>query len=259
MNSLETNFVFGLNEDHTRTELLKTHVKPDNRKKTLQDVVAEARAIESVKQTNKLIVDSSKRTDKEVNWTGLRHSQMKLCRQPGTCFWCGDRRGSHPWRVCPVKGKSSSSCGGNDYFTRVGLEDSKATVPDSRSKASNTSYGRKTSNGQRRDSRLNGQRHDPRVNTSTQSRDLHYTDMYVTGEQQYDTSYDHDCGFAYSLEAQVHSIAASNLAKRYFTTLSLSTSGSTFTQVKFQIDTAETCNTMSLSTLRSLLPNADLK
>ena len=60
MNSQETNFVFGLNEDHTRTELLKTHVKPDNTKKTLQDVVAEARAIESAKQTNKLIIDSSK-------------------------------------------------------------------------------------------------------------------------------------------------------------------------------------------------------
>ena len=44
-------FIFGLNEDHTRTQLLKTHVKPDNSKKTLQDVVAEARAIESAKQS----------------------------------------------------------------------------------------------------------------------------------------------------------------------------------------------------------------
>ena len=71
-------FRFGLNEDHTRTELLKTHVKPDNTKKTMHDVVAEVRAIESAKQTNKLIVDSSKGTDEEVHWTGLRHSQMKL-------------------------------------------------------------------------------------------------------------------------------------------------------------------------------------
>ena len=72
-------FIFGLNEDHTRTELLKTHVKPDNSKKSLQDVVAEARA----NQTNKLIVDSSKGTDEEVHWTGVRHSQMKLRREPG--------------------------------------------------------------------------------------------------------------------------------------------------------------------------------
>ena len=54
-----------------RTELLKTHVKPDNSKKTLQDVVVEARAIESAKQTNKLIVDLSKGMDEEVHWTGL--------------------------------------------------------------------------------------------------------------------------------------------------------------------------------------------
>ena len=185
-------FIFGLNEDHTRTELLKTHVKPDNSKKTLQDVVAEARAIESAKQTNKLIVDSSKGADEEVHWTGLRHSQMKLRREPGTCFWCGDHRGAHPWKVCPAKGKTCSTCGGSDHFAQVCLEDRKFKVPDSRSQASNTRSGRKEytkgTNGQRRDSRLSGQRHDPRANTSTQSQDLHYTDMYVTEEQPCDAS-----------------------------------------------------------------------
>lgn len=150
-------------------------------------MVAEARAIESAKQTNKLIVDSSKGTDEEVHWIGLRHSQMKLRREPGTCFWCGDRRGAHPWKVCPAKGKTCSTCGGNDHFARVCLEDRKFTIPDSRSQASNTRYGRKepakSVSGQRRDSRQSGQRHNPRANTSTQSRDLHYTDMYVTEEQ----------------------------------------------------------------------------
>ena len=155
-------FIFGLSEDHTRTELLKTHVKPDNSKKTLQDVVAEARAIESAKQTNKLIVDSSKGTDEEVHWTGLRHSQMKLRREPGTCFWCGDRRGAHPWKICPAKGKTCSSCGGNDHFARVCLEDPKFTVRDSRSKPSTkTSYARKGANGQRRDPRQGGPQHFP--------------------------------------------------------------------------------------------------
>ena len=71
----------------------------------MHDVVAEARAIESAKQTNKLIVHLSKGTDEEVHWTGLRYSQMKLRREPGTCFWCGYPRGAHPWRVCPAKGK----------------------------------------------------------------------------------------------------------------------------------------------------------
>ena len=83
--------------------------------------------------------------------------------------------------------------------------------------------------------------------------------MYVRDDEQYDTSFDDDCGFTYSLEAQVHSVAGSSQAKGYFTTLALSMAGSAFTQVKFQIDTAATCNTMSLSTLQSLLPDADLK
>ena len=48
-----------------RTELLKTDRKPDNTKKTLPDVVTEARAIESAKQTNKLIDDSSKGIEKK--------------------------------------------------------------------------------------------------------------------------------------------------------------------------------------------------
>ena len=83
--------------------------------------------------------------------------------------------------------------------------------------------------------------------------------MYVRDGQQYDTSFDHDCGFTYSLEAEVHSVAASSQAKRYFTTLAPSTTGSAFTQVKFQIDTAATCNTRSFSMLQSFLPGADLK
>ena len=83
--------------------------------------------------------------------------------------------------------------------------------------------------------------------------------MYVAEEQHYDTSLDQEYAHTYSLEAQVHSIAASSQAKRYFTNLSLSATGSKFAQVKFQIDTAATCNTMSLSTLRAYLPDAKLQ
>ena len=239
-------FIFDLNEDHTRTELLKTHVKPDNSKKTLQDVVAEARAIESTKQTNKLIVDSSKGTDDEVHWTGLRHSQMKLRREPGTCFWCGDRRGAHPWKNALLKEKPAHLVAAMTISPKCAWRtpSSLYEIPDPNlppthhmlEKARMHSLG---------NPRQGGLRHYP----PTQSRDLHYTD----------TSFDDDCAFTYSLEAQVHCVVASRQAKRYFTNLALSTTGSAFTQVMFQIDTAATCNTMSLSTLRSFLPDADLK
>ena len=48
-------------------------------------------------------------------------------------------------------------------------------------------------------------------------------------------------------------------AKRYFTTLWLSTTGSASENNMFHIDTAATCNTMSLSTLQSLLLDADAR
>lgn len=122
------------------------HTKPDNSKKTLQDVVAEARA--------KLIADSSKGIDEEVHWTGLRHSQIKLQREPGTCFLCGDRRGIHPWKVFPANGRTYTTCGGNDHFAWVCLEDRNFTVPDTRPQASSTRYSRKqqtrSTSGQRR-------------------------------------------------------------------------------------------------------------
>ena len=73
-----------------------------------------------------------------------------------------------------------------------------------------------------------------------------------------DTQY----GLQYALDAAVHNVNAAtqprSQAKRYFTTLSLSTTGSTFQQAKFQIDAAATCNTMSHTTLRSLLPDAQI-
>ena len=238
-------FIFGLNEDNICTELLKTHVKPDNSEKSLYDVVAEARAIESAKQTNKLIADSSKGIDENVHWTGLRHSQMKLRREPGTCFWCGDRRGAHSWKLCPSNGKTCTSCGGNDHFARVCLEDRKLPSPSNRP-TTRRQQGRGPQSSQKRDPR-----------TNLRPRDLHYTDMYATKEE-HASPYDQDHGYMYSLDVQVHSIASVEKSKRYFTNLSLSAAGRTFKQVKFQIDTAATCNTISASTLHSFFPDAEV-
>jgi len=40
-------FIFGLDSDIIRTELLKTHLKSDGRPKTVSDVAAEAKALET--------------------------------------------------------------------------------------------------------------------------------------------------------------------------------------------------------------------
>ena len=80
----------------------------------MADVVTKAKALESANTANKLITDSSKSTTEErVHWV---KKEMKLRREPGTCHWCGDKRGPHPWRQCPAQGKTCSKCGINDYF-----------------------------------------------------------------------------------------------------------------------------------------------
>ena len=113
-------FIFGLNNDAMRAELLKTHLKPDNTPKSMADVVTEAKALESAYTANKLIADSSKpNIDERVHW--VKQKEIKLRREPGTCHWCGDKRGPHPWRQCPARGKTCSKCGINDYFANVCL------------------------------------------------------------------------------------------------------------------------------------------
>ena len=47
---------------------------------------------------------------------------MKLKREPGTCFWCGDRRRPHPWKACPANGKTCTKCRINNHFSGVCLE-----------------------------------------------------------------------------------------------------------------------------------------
>ena len=53
-------FVFGLHSGVIRTELLKTHLTAKNTPKTMQDVVTDAKAIESAQKTNKLIGETAK-------------------------------------------------------------------------------------------------------------------------------------------------------------------------------------------------------
>ena len=75
----------------------------------MQDVVAEAKALESARKANELITDETKGIEEQGNW--MSHKQMKLKLELGTCFWCGDRRGPHPWKTCPANGKTCTKCG----------------------------------------------------------------------------------------------------------------------------------------------------
>ena len=88
-------FVFGLCNNTIRTELLKTHLRPDNTPKALADGMRS--------KTNKLIIDRNKGIGEAVKWTGSgrskslrkKHRDMKLRREPSASHWCGDMKEPH--------------------------------------------------------------------------------------------------------------------------------------------------------------------
>lgn len=71
-------FVFGLHNGTIRAELLKTP-KSDGAPKSMQDVVAKAKALASAQKANKLILDATKGVEEQVSWISL-NPQMKPCQ-----------------------------------------------------------------------------------------------------------------------------------------------------------------------------------
>ena len=218
-------FVFGLHDGTMRTELLKTHLKTDGTPKTMQDVVAEAKALESAQKANKLISDTEKGIEEQVNW--ISHKQMKLKWEPGTCHWCGDRRRPHPWKTCPANGKT----------TLQGCAWRKA-LPNSLNK---TARGNRNPRGRPQSISRGQQEH--HLHTTEDHPADYFSDDYL--EEQ-----------CYSLETQqIHSVHTPPSRGKYFVHLPMSATGNKFQPVKFQIDTAATCNTMSDDTLFTLMPS----
>jgi hypothetical protein len=81
-------FIFGLHNPDIRTKLLRSHTHSKGKTdKSMSDVVAEAKAIETAQAANKIIIEANK-IEEQVNWTQrkMSHRDMKLQREPGTYF-----------------------------------------------------------------------------------------------------------------------------------------------------------------------------
>ena len=224
-------FIFGLAKEGIRTELLKTHLAADKKPKSLHDVVSEAKAMETAERANRIITDTNS-TEEQVNFTSSssvggppphkKHRDMKLKRQAGTCYWCGDSKGPHPWRDRPARGKTCGRCKGLDHFARVCLE--QAGGSQSRSRVFNQHRGR-----------------------NQQFRTQHVNEMEMIQEpDDYDDFETFVCEVSNSPE--------SKRKKRYFAKLSL-LDGTDKADIDFQIDSGATCNTVSASALRNAFPD----
>ena len=216
-------FVFGLHDGTMRTELLKTHLKTDGTPKTMQDVVTEAKALESAQKANKLISDTEKGIEEQVNW--MRHKQMKLKRDPGTCHWCGDRRGPHPWKTCPSNSKTCTKCGINDHFARVCLEKGPSQQPQQNRPTQwyRQGRGRGNSNPRGRPQSISRGQQVHHLHTKEDHPADYFSDDYL--EEQ-----------CYSLETQqIHSVHTPPSRKKYFVHLPMSATGNKFETLTFQV------------------------
>ena len=257
-------FVFGLCDNTIRTELLKTHLKPDGSPKTMAEVVAEAKSMESAQRTNKLISDTSKGIEDPVNWTDKskpnntrkKHRDMKLKRDPNTCYWCGDPKGPHRWTACPANGRTCMKCNGYDHFARVCLEQP-TTLQHNSQKYNRSSRGRTGSSQQTGSNFNNRQIHSIQTNnqydissTAEPNQSIGQPIYYADNEQPQ---------YYYSTIYAVEQKNNQNKGDKYFSTLPCSSTGNKFTNLKFQIDSAATCNTISHEVVQKHFPDIKIQ
>lgn len=250
-------FIFGLHEKNKdiRTELLKSAKNTDGSVKRLYDVVQLARAFEIASSANCLI---SKSHTEQVNYTSqfgppstpnastpnarsnpkrLPHAQLKLKREPGTCWYCGIRP-SHPWQMCRSRNKICSKCGFMDHFSTVCL------MGTGHSASPNTNTSRPSARASRP---LTSPSHDRQPKQVHQVATTEVVSDMGGGSIYYD---DQEYEQIYAL--------SNHRSRQFWTTLPISSTGSKFEQLKFQIDTAATCNTIAQGSLRTLIPPVTL-
>ena len=182
---------------------------------------------------------------------------MKLKREENTCYWCGSPDGPHPWRYCPANGKTCSNCGINDHFAKVCLENQRKPAyrgnqsGNRRMSNKGNRSGHRGHRGVHRGNRgNNGQRGQRGYYNNTPNHGQVYAINETEGDNEYytdnyDPSFHHSPVFCLDMIHQdVHQVHT-NPGKKYFANILTSSTGSKFHPVKFQIDTAATCNTMS--------------
>ena len=152
---------------------------------------------------------------------------MRLKRQPGTCHWCGNNRGAHPWKDCPANGRTCSKCGGNDHFACGCLKMSSCpSCPQTFDNRSRPDHSRKHV-------------------SKPKQQPVNVVECDNVDDEEDFGMYTLDCD------------PLSQPGKRFFVLLKLVHDDRT-AMVRFQIDSGTSCSTISLGQLRSAFPNIGL-
>ena len=236
-------FVTGIHDDKLRAELLH-HKKDDGSVVTLTEVINKAKAWEAANKINTQVIESH-HTEEQVNYTtkfqrGPGKSQTtgdagKMSYQSNRvpfCNYCGANE-FHVRKTCPAgrPGVMCKNCFGTNHFAAVCRSQKDRyknawLAQKSRERGTHVDIGHKKQFERK----------------SVHSVDQRSSDEDVGAYHQYAVN---NCEYTLSLDevcTPVH--AVDSAAHKLYTELPLSVNGDSFTKVKFQVDTAASCNTM---------------
>lgn len=235
-------FVFGLYDNIIRIELLRTHQKPNNITKTLSDVVMEAKTMKGSQANSHSIVDmlndadahldsisslnslSSKETTLSLP-AKLKRGKQNTYHHKGTCKKCFSKQ-----KPCMCRSQSITSKYSNEHINLQYHDEY------------DDSY--KSTNFDKYD-KLNKDKSSTRLDKS---------------EAYYNENFDYIHDPSYSIETNNKS--KENLNKlsgdKYFVTLQVSSCGSAYQPVRFQINTSALCNTIAESVVKQAFPDSHI-
>ena len=235
-------FVTGVRDDKLRAELLR-HKKEDGTTVTLAEVVNKAKAWEAAMMTNAKVIEA-KQTEEQVHFSSSPgRSGSGFTRRSSRNHGNGAGRHGHDQRQhssFEQRGsRSCGFCGANERHSRRNCPANKPGVVCSNCGGRNhfTTVCRSPKDYFKRRS-------------STQP--THALDHAASAEEDSGDDLEHFC-----LDESVHALPSS--ASKLFTTLSLSVSGDSFVDVKFQVDSAATCNTLPYHQFKKIGKDSDLQ
>ena len=257
-------FTFGLYNSNIRGELLKmNHKDKDGNVLKLSHVTSQAKALEAAETANKMVDTSSR---EEINWVKRNNPTIHKQQQ---CWYCGEQN-RHSWQNCPAYGQICTTCGGANHFAKM----CRATLPRSNLRAERPNPTKQINQRNMRSNRYSQQPSMYNHHNRNQYNQRHVHQISNSEDFMSEEDANSDLFFdpsianedsdgysqAYSLEVRaISSVSNPAPGKKYYAILPLLERGNKFTNIKCQIDTAASVNTMPESVLHLISPNPQIR
>ena len=229
-------FIVGINDDNLLSKLVNSAVKDATIE--LETVVLHARQYEATKNKIKSMATTS--VEEQVNFTRSTPRQKPKPSTPKSistvCAWCAEPQHINGKNDCPAQGKQCYSCGKMNHLSKACLH------PDPR--------------WRQKRNEVTVREQSATVSKQKGNHQVHQLESDESPDKQQYAEFPYS-SFSIDLEDIVYGVETNypqtRKGKKYFVDLNVAGLNSDhFTKVQFQIDSAATCNTLPLPTLRQI-------